>query len=812
MNNYKSGNIAIFLTVSILTISACQLFSFQSEDTTPGTIEQTLLSEDDTIIKAEVFFWVNIPENTPAFDNIQLVIYDEVTGLPLNPTQFTMQSLDETNLGIALQFRIGSVVKYAYIRNTDEIHQEYTLDGAPVRYRTFYVDGAGEVHDIISRWDDTTSSAVAGRIIGEAVENGTGLPIPNLLIIVGGKQVLTASDGSFLVSGLNPGTHQVTGLSLDGNYLTAKHNATIAPEAATPVSLRLNRTSNVNVKFTITVPENTLSTVPLRLAGNLSQLGNTYNNLGGGISGLPEKMPILEKISDNQYQLNISLPTETDIRYKFTQGDGFWNAEHGSDNRFLTRQLVIPRDISELNITETVVSWQTGSEEPIWFDVEVPTDTPPTDKVFLQLKLFDWMSPIPMWSAGINRWVFRIVGPTNIPADVQYRYCRNGFCGDENLANAIPPFTINLSTSTEDSPLLTKDIVSYWPFTVSEVPFPVVLSNIINPRQDGFIAGVEFSPQYKPNWDSYSRSAITDIQNINANTIIFSPTWKVTSNNPPAFQQTLGEDIAWSSLKENIQLAQKQGYGVYIYPRLSFEGSSEDWWNSATLDLAWWLNWADQYRRFILHHADLAQRLNISGIIIGGDYLENTLNDNELWTGLLDSVRVHFQGDIAWKLSQKNITTPPQSLQQVDIIIVSWGAKLGNSPNASVGEMQAKAELLLDSEVWTFFQQIQKPILLSAAYHSIDGSNTNCITDINSENICLSSDEINLSNTLTTDLQEQVEIYNALLAAVNDRDWIQGFITEGYFSTVGQHDYTTSIHGKPAEEVLGYWFRNFLGK
>jgi hypothetical protein len=60
-------------------------------------------------------------------------------------------------------------------------------------------------------------------------------------------------------------------------------------------------------------------------------------------------------------------------------------------------------------------------------------------------------------------------------------------------------------------------------------------------------------------------------------------------------------------------------------------------------------------------------------------------------------------------------------------------------------------------------------------------------------------------------LQAQADIYQALLMAVNERPWIGGFISRGYYPPVVVQDASASIHGKPAADVLWYWYPRFLG-
>ncbi|MFM8368960.1 MAG: hypothetical protein ACKOBD_09415, partial [Chloroflexota bacterium] len=64
---------------------------------------------------------------------------------------------------------------------------------------------------------------------------------------------------------------------------------------------------------------------------------------------------------------------------------------------------------------------------------------------------------------------------------------------------------------------------------------------------------------------------------------------------------------------------------------------------------------------------------------------------------------------------------------------------------------------------------------------------------------------------VSLNLQTQADIYEAMLSAVNARPWISGFVSRGYYMPVTLQDKSTSIHGKPAADVLWYWYPRLLG-
>ncbi|MFC1936618.1 hypothetical protein ACFLYP_03010 [Chloroflexota bacterium] len=820
----------------ILLAAAAVIFTFSCSNTpdsesTPTT-PPAAVPPPAPIYKAEIYFWVQIPENAPSEDKIYLILLDEVTGLPHNQRKLEMVSVDNLNYGIALQAQVGSIIKYRFAREGETQFDEFTADGQSVRYRLFYVDGPGEVHDKVARWRDTVSQVQTGRITGVAVEAESGLPIANLLILAGGKHTVTATDGSFTLTNVPTGQHQIVGYAMDGFYQTYKQNAQVAPLAETPVSMQLVKSSFIEVTFLVNVPENTVPIVPLRMAGNLSQLGNTFTDLGGGISSLPEKMPQLTLVGPGQYGILMSLPAGADIRYKYTQGDGYWNAEHKPDSEFQVRQFIIPTDQPSLRVTDTVSTWQSSKSSPVWFDLATPDYIPPDDQLYLQFHLYGWMSPIPMWKIDDHRWAFQLLSPTNINGGLQYRYCRNAQCGsDFMIATEVTTDARHIETNFSEVVTVVDSIEQFHRFNENLHPV-TVLGDLVQPRQEEFIAGIAMLPAYRPEWQTLTEVTLNRLQANYANTVIFTPTWQITRHDPPLFQQVIGQDMPIPILGQNIQRAKQLGMTVAVAPQLSVEGGMNSWWASVPHDGGWWVIWFEQYRAFILNHADIAQSYQADILILGGDWMYPAIPGGALPDGeysnlpltaeqqyldLIQEIRSRYTGKIAWKYTHEwGLEESPAIFNQVDQIYLHWGISLATWSEATLSEIQSRVGILLDSEVKPFQDNLGIPVIISVSYPSVSGGLTNCITAQEDDEFCLPISALSPLEpdipAIKLDLQEQVEVYNALLSAINQRDWVNGFVSEDYFFPVSLHDKSPSIHGKPAEVVLRFWFRQFFGK
>jgi hypothetical protein len=152
-------------------------------------------------------------------------------------------------------------------------------------------------------------------------------------------------------------------------------------------------------------------------------------------------------------------------------------------------------------------------------------------------------------------------------------------------------------------------------------------------------------------------------------------------------------------------------------------------------------------------------------------------------------------------------------LQDTDGVYLLWYAKLTDSQTANKADLLAEAERLLDENVAPVQSQVNKPFIIAVSYPSSTYSSTGCIPNGNSgcfDWIALSRPNADL-NTVNLDLQQQVDIYDAMLNAINTRQWVSGFVSRGYFEPVVLLDKSASVHGKPAADLLWYWFPRLLG-
>jgi hypothetical protein len=772
----------------------------------------------------EVVFHAILPSALAPNETLLLRVLDEVTGLGFNYADYPMQPQDALNYSANIPIPLNSVVKYRYVRRAGAELQETDTSNQPIRYRMHYAISSTGTTDLIAGWLDRPSNSLTGSIQGTAINAQSGTAIPNLLVSAGGIQAITDSSGRFVLPGLPVGTHNVVGYAMDGSFAIFEQGATVAQGLATPVEIRIAPVMLAPVIFTVHVPQNTQPGAPVRIAGNLSQLGNTFTELRGGLSVIADHMPVMNYTASGIYTYTMNLPVGTHIEYKYTLGDGFWNAERESNGAFETREIIVPPN--GISLEDQVIKWESGSSAPISFEVSVPPETPAGDIIYIQFNPYGWTEPIPMWSAGNNSWRYTLYGLMDLRS-IFYRYCRNGECGvaddAQTSGDSVPGRQINTAITGQD----VRDVVADWAWLGNAGPATLVGSNVIQ-RQSPFMAGIELQAYYHPNWSGFMPLAMQNIQALGSNWVILTPTWTYRTVNPLIFGTQLSADPSWIDSAQMVSQGRALNLNVGIFPQPRFQASGLDFWRSAPRDQVWWQIWFDSYRGFAVHYADLATQTGAQALILGGDWIDPALPNGILdgnpsgvpddagtrWLAIINEVRAHFSGQILWAMrySTASLVTP-SFIAQLDGVYLLISGNLSSNLVPTTKELETAAASMLDNTVAPLQSMVGKPVYLAFAYASINGSGANCLPETGS--LCLDWFSLNQPTTdnpgIRLNLQEQADIYEILMAAVNTRPWVSGVISRGYYPPTLLQDKSASIHGKPAGDVLWYWYQRFMG-
>ncbi len=826
-----SRRILILILILALASQACAitLLEWPSFFPTAGPTTPTGPSgpTPTPLPRAEVTFTVRLPEPLPANEILVLSILDEVTGLALNAVDYQMNLVDATTYTAKLAIPDQALLKYRYVRRgAARVNEDTNLDAA-IRYRMLHVVGPTQIVDTLNSWADRPVSTLSGNIFGTVLNIDTGVPIPDILVTAGGAQTLTDSAGRFQLVGLRGGTHNFVAYAMDGAFQTFQQGATVAENQSTPVEVRLKPAQLVNISFTVSVPAGTETGMPLRLAGNLLQLGNTFSDLRAGLSTVADRMPILSAMPDGRYSVSLFLPAGADIEYKYTLGDGFWNSEFTATGQYATRHLIVPPQ--NTTVEDVVQSWQTGPNSPILFEVTVPPDTPITDMIYIQFNPYAWTPPIPMRLTGTNKWAFKLYGPLNIVGAFGYRFCRNAQCDSADDAQTAGPVSSGHTVTPSLAPQDIIDTVNEWVWPQS-TGSPSLVAVAIPSRGTGFMAGVEFQSYYDPSVPTFVSNALKHIQALGSNWVFLTPSWTYVRSNPLIFSEQPGGDPFWSDTVTSVTQARAINLNVALFPQPHFATNVNDFWKNAPRDLNWWNTWFDHYRAFVIHYADLASLTGSQALVLGGDWIAPALPEGKLpdgtpsgvpsdaearWRNIIAEVRQHFRGTLIFALPYDTglISAPVGILSDVDVVYLLWFAKLSDQSTPNKADLLNETGRLLDNNVAPIQVQVNKPFIIGLSYPSSTSSATGCIPDGNGGcNYWTALNRPNPDlNTVNLDLQQQVDIYDAVFNAVNGRTWITGLISRGYFIPAALQDKSASINGKPTADVLWYWFPRLLG-
>ena len=761
---------------------------------------------------AETVFEVQIPSSLIAGEGLLLEVLDEVTGIALNPERFKMETSDGATYNVRLPLAVGSVICYRYVKNGQNNVIEKDSLGNQIHYRLYHVADASIVHDLVTNWDQSTFVGTTGEISGYIYDKKTEAPQSEIIVVINGMRTFTSFDGFYKFEKVPLGEYHLTAIHPDGKYEVFQQNAVIAENSVTPASFGMTPAKMVDVTFVVAAPKDTNPNAAIRLLGNILSLGNSFSEITGGASVLASRAPELKARSDGKFEIILQLPSGTDLRYKYSLGDGFINAEHDAGNKFITRQLIIPS--RNITISDTISTWYSKGMYPVNFVVTAPENTPAQDYVSVQFNPYVWLDPISMWKTGSNQWAYSIYGPFEYIDNSQYRFCRNDQCGiaDDEVTKGKDATGYQLSL-TENRPLTINYKITQW-FGLQPAQYAIQPVNFPEPSSF-FIKGFQLNEQYNPNWLPVMDAGFIDMGVSGANWLFFSPTWTFSekNNSGPGFNP--GIDAFSADIVKIKEKANEAGLVMAIYPQINPGEPYESYWSSSGLSYNWWQKWFDQYERFIINYVDFSELHGINTVIIGGNSVSSAFPNGKLpngnysntpydikdrWAELIEKIRSRFSGQLGIALPYSpKFDNAPEFLSSADFIYLELDSALVASTAPTVDDLAIRFNTILDEEIYKLYATYQKPVILGLEYYSNDGSASNCVDN--------NSSCSNLNNG-AIDIVEQADVYQAILKTSMSRPWIYGLISSGFNPAVSVQDSSDSVHGKPAMQVLSYYFNN----
>jgi hypothetical protein len=741
-------------------------------------------------------------------DSLALDMVDEIKGIPNNITRYNMSRMDDRHYHVIISVMVGSNVSYRYTRVGTIIQNEVTVAGNSVRYRFFHIGESTQVKDIISGWTVNDYPGLAGDLYGTIVEKGSGDPIADVLICIAGYQVLSDSLGRFSISNIPEGIHNFVSFAIDGSYQVFQQSIQIDHDLDTTLSIELIKLKDVTVRFILNSPsldENS----PIRIAGNLYQFGNTFADLNGGINLLASRMPIMTVISQGNFFFEIKLHAGNDLHYKYTLGDGFWNTEQGLGDIKGYRQLIVPKD--DITIYDTIQSWQNDAFQSLRFSLTIPENTPSDDIISIQFGNESWFEPIPMVSSGNFHWDFNLLTPYPVNNNLNYRFCRNYIC--DLFAGAPEIISKDQLLTPGNNSIEVK--LSNWPSWAPENSPPTIYVSEIPKKESGYLAGIEFLQEYHPSYLEIYLKTLKELKEKGITTIILHPSLSFElSNNKPLLYLDPRSDMLTHDIIEINSQVESLGMKLILSPRVSINSvqmliNSDNLSNS--LEKSFQVN---QYKEMLLSYAKLASNLNEENYIIDFSIYSN-LSTQEINSGnfienqplvelssLLSEVKTIFSGQVVCSIPLPILAALSSGLiGSCDAIYLQ--VDLAISQQALFENLKNQIGSILEDQIFPLYKSTLKPIYIGFSAPSIT-SERNDELNLTAGKIFSPKNSVSFSGDL--DLEYQALIYNAFLNEIIGRDWIKGIVACDYYAPLKLTDASSSINGKPAMDVLWYWY------
>ena len=747
-----------------------------------------------------VVFNVELRQNYSPETVLTLNVLDEVSGLDYNITRYELTNISENRYSGTLLLPLGAVVKYRY-QSTFPIDQpEAAADGSSVIYRIARVSRNLQIYDSIAAWPELPYQGSAGKLTGIVSDQKTQKPLADCLVSVAGYLTFTDMTGRFFFDHVPEGIHTLAVQSLDGGYQFFQQQANILADLSTPAVIEMTALPEVTVKFVVSLPDEAVG-APVRIAGNLYQLGNVYSKLETGQSTLAARMPLLTKMDDGRYTISLKLHAGNDLVYKYTLGDGLLNAERDKAFKLVLRRFIVPD--KNVTVADKVETWRHEAGSSVNIKVFTPPNTPAGDSVSIQFSARDvWRQPIPMWPVNTNEWMYLLFADSDEAAAMRYRVCRNEQC---ELAYDEASFSAAIPVGLEPENQYTVSSWHLW--DASSTPNLPTTGTAAQTEQ---LFGLEFTEAYQPSDLNRYRNVFPELKQMGVNWVIFSPSWRVSDQNSlPYLDPNPAGGMMMLDLVQLIQLAKEQGLSVGLYPKLIFSPDSAAWWKSSQRNALWWQQWYQEYDHFVINYTQLAANTGVDQLIIGGAAVRPSLpgalittatnsgtpkTSEKIWTELLRKVNTYYSGEVLWAVPTQDQELPLHNFYtEVDGFYIQLQIP-GESydyydANTATGFVEDTLAEFRDASGLPVYVGLNAP---SASAESFRCNNADCLRSP-SDGACPSQD---------VDLERQNYFYQSYWPVLRANAWIKGAVSRGFYPVVMLQDCSSSVYGKPALETL----------
>lgn len=253
------------------------------------------------------------------------------------------------------------------------------------------------------------------------------------------------------------------------------------------------------------------------------------------------------------------------------------------------------------------------------------------------------------------------------------------------------------------------------------------------------------------------------------------------------------EDLAYV-----IEYAHKHGVKILLKPQVDFSIDKEHWRGQIHFNNERdWNRWFASYREFILHYAQFAQENGVEEFSVGTELVSTSTRTAD-WRALIQAVRKKYTGLVTYSANHSGEEVQVRFWNDLDFIGVNVFYHITNYRTPTMQQ-------ILDG--WKL------PVRQLTNLHNAYPKQPIIFTEVGYPSKDLASVwPWNWEREGALDIQEQTMLYQGLFATWwyhPDREWFRGMFIWNWVPKPdqgGMNDANYTPHGKPAEEILKYYY------
>jgi hypothetical protein len=316
-----------------------------------------------------------------------------------------------------------------------------------------------------------------------------------------------------------------------------------------------------------------------------------------------------------------------------------------------------------------------------------------------------------------------------------------------------------------------------------------------------FQKGMSFAHGYRPHNDLLSPGSQNALQylrqQVHVEWIALNPfSYQRAVNDPGLY---FGGDPPDAHLVHAIAQAHDMGLRVMLKPHIWLREKSDDAWRgniSMTSEHDWEI-WFENYERFILHYARIAEVEQVDIFCIGVELARTMKEREQNWRTLIGRIREIYHGPLTYAANWWGEYDEIHIWDALDYVGVNAFFPLSDSATPNLEALRAGVHRVAD-QVQLVHQATRRPVIFTeVGFKSVRGSTVKpwqWAGPINPP----------------VDLELQARAYQAMLEVLWERPWFYGMYWWKWHSHTGHGgsaDGDFSPRGKPAEKTLSQWYQ-----